>query len=161
MGGSSQCCNCTVIILLNELAGHSKHICYNTAYSVDLYEREGSWIAQKTVSRVCFWIMGVGGLIAILQITTVTGGQRINHLPSDLWTTALLLKPRPSLIRGAHLEHNSHRATPYFLHHTVLCVVGQLVVSDGDCLFVLCNHHCLRCCSTALMDSSKPNHHPL
>lgn len=52
MGGSSQCCNCTVITLFNELAGHSKHICYNTAYSVDLYKREGSWCAHKTVANV-------------------------------------------------------------------------------------------------------------
>lgn len=60
MGGSSQCCNCTVIILFNELAGYSKHICYNTAYGVDLYKREGSWFAQKTVSNV-FMCWGKGG----------------------------------------------------------------------------------------------------
>lgn len=70
MGGSSQCSNCTVIILFNELAGHSKHICYNTAYSVDLYKEEATDLLWRQF--LMFFCAGVGGVIGILQITTVT-----------------------------------------------------------------------------------------
>lgn len=206
MGGSSQCCNCTVITLFNELAGHSKHICYNTAYSVDLYKREGSWCAHKTVANVggggdchltdhhsdiniygclcvywwilrqremslqhddkqrikvtmpCCWELfwAFGSTLVFCQWTL--RGQCTNHLPSDLWITVVLLKPGPSLICVALLEHNSHWATPYFPHHTVLCVVGQLVVSDGRFIFSVTITVYAR---SARMYSSKPNHHPL